>query len=98
VVYPEHEGIISIQLREDQRVEIVLKSDLSSDSAAVGYMIKGDRLQPLPIGSFMDTINSIFYWQPCAGFLGQYRFVFVEKGADGHFTKKWVNMVINPKY
>ncbi|MCP4709236.1 MAG: BACON domain-containing protein [Planctomycetes bacterium] len=98
VVYPGHEGIISIQLREDQRVEIVLESNLLSDSAVFGYMIKGDRLQPLPIGSFMDTINGIFYWQPCAGFFGRYRFVFVEKTADGHFKKKLVNVVINSKY
>jgi hypothetical protein len=98
VLNPEHEGIISLQLRESQRVEIVLRSNLSSDSAVFGYMIKGDRLQPLPIGSFMDTINGIFSWQPCAGFFGQYRFVFAGRGADGHFTKKLVNIVINSKY
>ncbi len=99
VLYPGGKGIITIQSREDQRIEIHLRSSLLSDAGVVsGYMIKGNRFQPLPIGSVMDTINGIFYWQPCAGFFGRYRFVFVEKAADGQVTKKLVNVVIHPKY
>ncbi|UCH93431.1 MAG: SBBP repeat-containing protein, partial [Candidatus Aminicenantes bacterium] len=99
VLYPDPEGIISIQLREDQRVEIVLRNSLFSEAAVVsGYMITGDRLQLLPIGSTLDNGSGIFYWQPCAGFFGHYRFVFVEKSADGQLTKKLVNVVISTKY
>jgi hypothetical protein len=57
-------------------------------------MIKGSRIQLLPIGSSPDNRRGIFYWQPGVGFLGHYRFVFVEKTADGQFTKKFVNMMI----
>jgi hypothetical protein len=63
-------------------------------------MKNGNRLQSLPIGSYMDTRSGIFYWQPGAGFFGQYRFVFVEQAAGGHFIKKVneVNVVINPRH
>ncbi|NIM15972.1 MAG: hypothetical protein GTO45_28560, partial [Candidatus Aminicenantes bacterium] len=99
VLYPNPEGIIDVQLREDQRVEIYLWSSLFSELGVVsGYMLTGNRLQLLPIGSTLDNGSGIFYWQPCAGFFGHYRFVFVEKAAGGQFTKKFVNMVIKPKY
>jgi hypothetical protein len=42
----------------------------------------------LPIGSTLDNGRGIFYWQPCAGFLVHYRFVFAEKAAGGQVTKK----------
>jgi hypothetical protein len=46
----------------------------------------------------MDITRGIFYWQPGAGFLGRYRFVFVEKAADGRMTKKFVIVVIHPRF
>lgn len=100
LIYPGREGIIIIQLREDQRVEIYPGSNLFSEAGAVvsGYMIKGDRLQPLPIGSTMDISKGIFYWQPGAGFLGRYRFVFVERAANSRITKKLMNVVIHPRF
>jgi hypothetical protein len=98
VLYPDSKGIITIQSREDLRIEIHLRNSLLSDAGVVsGYLAKGNRLQLLPIGSTMDTNSGIFYWQPCAGFFGQYRFVFVEKAADGQVTKKLVKVVISPK-
>jgi hypothetical protein len=100
LIYPGGEGIITIQSREDQRVEIYLGSSLFLEAGTVifGYMIKGDRLQPLPIGSTMDIARGIFYWQPGAGFVGRYRFVFVEKAADDRMTKKYVKVVIHPRF
>ena len=98
LLYPDHEGIITIQAREDQRIEILLKSGLmSDDSVFFGYMITGNRLQLLPIGSTLDNRRGIFYWHPCAGFLGLYRFVFGEKAANGQVTRKLLKVVISPK-
>jgi hypothetical protein len=99
LLYPNHEGIITIQSREDQRVEVYLGGNLLSDANTVsGYMLVSDHLRPLPIGSTLDTSRGIFYWQPCAGFLGQYRFVFFEETTDGRFKKKLVTVVIHPRY
>jgi hypothetical protein len=98
LLYPEHEGVITVQSQEDQRIEIVLGRSLwSDDSVFSGYMITGNRLQLLPVGSTLDNRRGIFYWHPCAGFLGHYRFVFVEKSADGQVTRKLVKVVISPK-
>jgi hypothetical protein len=97
-LYPGNTGIITIGLKEDERVEIVLSPASDSTSTSYGYMIKGSRIQLLPIGSSPDNRRGIFYWQPGVGFLGHYRFVFVEKTADGQFTKKFVNMMITPKH
>jgi hypothetical protein len=98
LLYPDHEGIITVQSREDQRIELLLKSGLlSDDSVFSGYLIRGNQLQLLPIGSTLDNRSGIFYWHPCAGFLGLYRFVFLEKAADGQVTRKLLKVVISPK-
>jgi hypothetical protein len=51
----------------------------SSGSRWEGYLIVGDELRPLPIGSTLDPIVGIFSWLPGPGFLGDYRLVFVSR-------------------
>jgi len=48
-----------------------------------GYLVVGEDLRPLPIGSSLDPRTGIFAWQPGPGFLGEYAFVFVRTGAGG---------------
>jgi uncharacterized repeat protein (TIGR02543 family) len=96
-VYPDNEGVIAIDLKEDERLEVLLKSD-DPLAAVSGYAVIGNRLQMLPVGSTLDRVRGIFYWQPGAGFFGEYSFVFIEKSVDGQFTKKVIKVVIHPKY
>jgi hypothetical protein len=63
-----------------------------------GYLLAGQQLWPLPIGSTMDSEKGIFYWLPGPGFIGEYRFVFVKKGADGVMNKKLVKIKIVSKF
>jgi hypothetical protein len=63
-----------------------------------GFLIIGDAVKPLPIGSTLDVSKGIFYWQPGPGFIGEYRFVFIEKGQNGGFEKKMIKIVIEPKF
>ncbi|MCX6561798.1 MAG: BACON domain-containing protein [Candidatus Aminicenantes bacterium] len=44
-----------------------------------GYLIVGDELRPLPIGSTLDANTGIFSWLPGPGFLGNYRLAFVDR-------------------
>jgi hypothetical protein len=41
-----------------------------------GYLTDGARLKPLPIGSTLDAVGGVFYWQPGPGFLGDFPLVF----------------------
>jgi hypothetical protein len=59
-----------------------------------GYLVVGNELRPLPIGSTLDSRHGLFFWQPGPGFIGEYRFVFVD-GRDG--KKKFVTLNIRPK-
>ena len=63
-----------------------------------GYLVVGQQLWPLPIGSTLDTEKGVFYWIPGPGFIGEYRLVFVKKGPDGAMNKKLINMKIVPKF
>jgi hypothetical protein len=43
-----------------------------------GYLIVGEELRPLPIGSTLDAAAGVFSWLPGPSFLGDYRLVFVD--------------------
>jgi hypothetical protein len=87
MLYPDDNGIVNIEIKELERLEIQL-SDLNSSSFITphsslysGYQLVGDQFKPLPIGSFLDMGKGIFYWLPGPGFVGEYEFLFAkEKG------------------
>jgi hypothetical protein len=92
--YPAGDGIITIEIKEGERIEI----QSTSCRYNAGYMIVGDQLRPLPVGSFLDTQRGIFYWQVGVGFLGEYRLVLIEKSKNGEFKRKYLDVMIHPKY
>jgi hypothetical protein len=92
--YPASDGIITIEIKEGERIEI----QNTSYGYYCGYMVVGDQLKPLPVGSFLDTGRGIFYWQPGVGFIGKYRLVFIEKDKNGEFKRRHINVTIHPKY
>jgi len=63
-----------------------------------GYMIVGDELRPLPIGSTLDARTGAFAWLPGPGFIGSYDLFFVEKNAFGSRRAVKVKVTIKPKY
>jgi len=95
---PDGEGVIHIQSKETERIEVHLGNKLPFSGKVSGYLLQGNRLKPLPVGSTLDSRRNIFYWQPCAGFYGLYRFVFVEKDGNGRMSRKLVNVNISAKY
>jgi hypothetical protein len=87
-------GIYHITMKELDRVEI----DLSSRMELIaGYMMSGDQLRSLPIGSTLDTKNRKFYWNPGLAFVGEYRFVFIFKEGRNERVKNIV-VKIEPKF
>lgn len=62
-----------------------------------GYTVSGGLLQPLPIGSTMDSDAGIFYWWPGPGFLGKYRLVFFKNELVPNRQGRYVNIIITPK-
>jgi hypothetical protein len=77
--YPGNDGMITIEIKEMQRVVIDVGEGLVNCSS-------------LPIGSTLDRRQGIFYWQPGAGFLGEHRLVFVKKQKP--HKKVMVNIII----
>jgi len=88
---PDAGGISRVEISELGRIELYLSNPWS------GYMIVGNRLTQLPVGSTLDLKKGIFSWIPGPGFLGKYNLVFVEKGPDGSLSKKKVTVTIVPQ-
>ncbi|NIM78721.1 MAG: hypothetical protein GTO20_08020 [Candidatus Aminicenantes bacterium] len=91
-LFPDNQGIIHIKIKELERVGIQLSPPGSDIS---GYMVVGNQLRPLPIGSTLDVKTGAFYWQPGPGFIGEYKLVFTLPGPDSENEAKGTNRVIN---
>jgi hypothetical protein len=96
-VYPEEKDTITIEIEELERIEIQLTSENTSSCRYTGYLVVGSGLKALPIGSTFDTVRGMFSWQPGAGFIGNYRLVFMEETAAGYETRKNILITITPK-
>jgi Leucine-rich repeat (LRR) protein len=94
-IYPGDIDITTMEIKEMERVEIQVSPGTPGTR---GYMLVGNQLRPLPIGTTFETGSGIFYWQPGPGFIGEYRFVFIEIGTDGAMSRKNILVKILPKF
>jgi hypothetical protein len=88
--HPGDNGLITIETRELERIEINL-----GQSDWFGFQAVGDRFDPLPIGSHLDKASGLFSWTPGPGFLGDYLLVFIDKEIN---SVRRINVKILPKF
>jgi hypothetical protein len=105
-IHADKKGINRINIKEVERVQIDLTDRCDDNSTAeslssnsfTGYLEVNNRLKPLPVGSTLDTNKGIFYWQPGPGFIGEYRFVFIEKEQNKDISQKNIVVKIVPRF
>ena len=98
-VTPEYTGRIVLKVAELEQVELRLANWFAgTGSAYEGYLVVGSELRPLPSGSAFDAVQGVFTWQPGAGFVGSYDFVFVRTDATGAQSKIPVRVQVAPKF
>jgi len=94
----DEQGMNRTTMEELDRIEIVLSDRTNAKGYSYsGYMLVGNRLSSLPVGSTLDREKGTFKWNPGAGFLGRYKLVFVETGPNREMNKKDVIVEILPK-
>jgi hypothetical protein len=77
-IYADHDGLINIKIKELGRIELDLSASFTDTSKISGYLLVGDSIQSLPIGSTLK--DGVFYWMPGLAFFGKYHLVFIEQG------------------
>jgi DNA-binding beta-propeller fold protein YncE len=87
-------GIIDIEIREVERLKVYLGDTTACD----GYLVVGEKLRPLPVGSTLDVKKGTFSWQPGPGFIGTYDFIFLAKDENGLLRKIRARVTIFPKF
>ncbi len=108
IIYPDNNGNITIEIKELQRIEIHFNRVPyasfsasgeweSSTSIPAGFQLISEHPAALPIGSFLDSKNGIFSWQPGPGYLGDYKLVFIEKIGD-ELNRKLITIRIRPRF
>ena len=63
-----------------------------------GYVVVGDELRPLPIGSTLDPSTGRFSWLPGPGFLGTYEMMFLKEDGFGVTKRIPITVTIKPKF
>jgi hypothetical protein len=94
-------GVFRVSIREVERVEVALQAEgpqKNAGSTYTGFLVVGEELRPLPIGSTLDPEAGLFSWQLGPGFLGDYRFVFVRTEPWGLKERTTVAIEITPKF
>ncbi len=92
IIQLDEENIFRIEIKELERIEVQLSN------VKAGYMLAGNRIYPLPLGSTLDTKNGTFNWIPGPGFYGNYMLVFVTKEQNGELSKQEIIVSIIPKF
>jgi hypothetical protein len=93
-ISPDSDGIVHIQCQELERIELRLSH---AGNKVEGYLVVGQRLKSLPIGSTLDSRTGTFSWIPGPGFVGTYRLVFVETDDNGEQSLKEIMVMIVPR-
>jgi len=84
----------TLSLTDDNRI----KSASTSGVAYRGYMVSGQKLDRLPFGSTLNKAKGIFSWMPAAGYVGEYRLVFVGTTKEGTEFVKEIMIEIAPRF
>jgi len=96
----DEKGINRLLIKQLGRVEIYLKDEnaISNTNGFTysGYLLIGNKLNRLPIGSTFDKKRGILYWHAGPGFLGKFHLVFVITDPNGKMIKKDVIVEIVP--
>ena len=104
-VFPGKDGRVDVDIRELERIAVYLDSDAVSfpnpmssrfdeGERYAAFLVVGDELRPLPIGSTFDAERGTLVWQPGPGFLGDYQFILMDLTAG---SKRNFKIRIRPK-
>jgi len=63
-----------------------------------GFLVVGNQLRTLPIGSTFNSQEGIFCWMPGPGFINTYQLVFFKAEEKGKLSKKLITVNILPKF
>lgn len=94
----DQNGNHELQIKELECVQVKLGDDYPVDTGVslYGYLVVGNELRPLPVGSTLDRQKGVFYWQPGPGFIGRYHLLFIQKDDRQLYTKKNIVVTVLP--
>jgi hypothetical protein len=83
LIYPNQQGVLMVEMEELGRIEL----RFGQGKQLSGWMVVGEQLKSLPIGSTFHPDEGTFLWQAGLAFCGDYQFLFMERDAFGNMTK-----------
>ena len=93
--FPDEQGVHVITITQRSRIEVELPKTQTEGQVYRGGEIVGgpeSTVRALPLGSSLDAVRGVFYWEPAPAFLGSFELVF----AAGDRPPVRVRVVIEP--
>jgi hypothetical protein len=94
--FDDYQNEVDAEVKEKRKDNS--KFIIQNSKLCAGFLMVGNDLGRLPTGSTFKTETGTFYRQPGPGFIGEYRFVFIEKGQDMDMIRKNIIVRILPKF
>ena len=94
LLMPDDSGMFHIKIVEADRMEI----DMGKGSNYWGFLLVGEELRQLPIGSTLNARTGRLSWMPGPGFLGTYDLVFIKEDGFGITRRIPIRVTIKPKF
>lgn len=99
-IYADENGVMAINSVPLQPLVIKLDSEENEEKETgkysgqratySGFMTVNNQPRPLPVGSTFDSKTGTFYWQPGAGFAGEFKFIFIKNSTNLDFWRKTI--------
>lgn len=80
VIYRDKNAEFPVYCEALQPIQLLL--EVQGDGGSnwdEGYLVVGDGLRPLPVGSTLAREAGVFYWSPGPGFWGDYALIFLNR-------------------
>lgn len=93
---PKNKKMVSrYEIKELERLELKLNEFLGEMDG--GFLLVGEEVRELPVGTTLDKEKGMFYWLPGVGFVGEYEFLFLGKDKQGNSIEKRIIISVVPK-
>lgn len=96
-VFPDENGILHIDIKENEIIEIDFSPIMGNGSVITGYREIGSELNALPLGSTLEREKGKFHWLPVTGFIGDYKLIFIVE-LQGRKLHRDIQITILPKF
>ena len=97
MAHPDQDGVISLKMGQNQRLEISLVDEDDTPRHISVYHVVNNKLRRPPTGLSINHKTGTINWMPGPVYLGRYQLAVFVKDKNGIINKKTITVEIGPE-